>query len=95
MTSPKLIVFHNPMKHPAFDKDGLPTGTKDAVKLAFKMPTNEVGTFDEYEVEPGEEIQVREEMAYGVKHYAPQMVEGPSPKKKDEPKAAKADAPKY
>ncbi len=88
-SSPKSVTFHNPLKHPAFNKEGLPEGTKDAVKVSLDMPTNEAGTFDHYEADPGEEIQVREEMAYGVKHYAPQMVEGPSPaKKKDAPKPA-------
>lgn len=81
MSSPKIVTFHNPLKHPVVDqKTGLKTGDADAATLRFAIPTHEDGSKDEYEVEPGEEIHVAEKFAYGVKVYAPQMVEGPAPK---------------
>jgi hypothetical protein len=83
MSAPKIVTFHNPLRHPVFDeKTGLKSGDKDAVRLTFSIPIHENGAKYDYDLEPGEEMQIEEALAYGVKVYAPQMVEGPAPKKK-------------
>jgi hypothetical protein len=82
MSSPKFVTFHNPLKHTVTD---LKTGKKsqvDGVALRFSIPRSEDGKKDNYELEPGEQMQIEEGLAYAAKIYAPQLVEGPAPEQK-------------
>lgn len=77
------VKFHNPLEHPeqVFNKttkESEPTGKKVSHVIRFSIQTNEDGSCMDFEVQPGEEIDVPGEWAYAIPSLAPQLKEGPA-----------------
>lgn len=82
---PVSVTFHNPLEHPEmlFDKvtkELAPTGKKVSHTLRFSLVPHDEESRSDYEVEPGEEVEIPGELAYAIAGLAPQLVRGAAPK---------------